>query len=118
MVLGLALISPWLLLVALVPVVLLWYIIKAYGAVDQRLRDLDAVHGFTGRVGQSLDPDEIVRAASRALPIVLRTDGAAVVVFGDPTVVGVHRSRRSRRALADRFRRPRPERSWSRRTER
>jgi diguanylate cyclase (GGDEF)-like protein len=84
MVLGLALISPWLLLVALVPVVLLWYIIKAYGAVDQRLRDLDAVHGFTGRVGQSLDPDEIVRAAVARTADVLRTDGAAVVVFGDP----------------------------------
>jgi diguanylate cyclase (GGDEF)-like protein len=83
MVLGLALISPWLLLVALVPVVLLWYIIKAYGAVDQRLRDLDAVHGFTGRVGQSLDPDEIVRAAVARTADVLRTDGAAVVVFGD-----------------------------------
>jgi diguanylate cyclase (GGDEF)-like protein len=83
MVLGLALISPWLLLVALVPVVLLWYIIKAYGAVDQRLRDLDAVHGFTGRVGQSLDPGEIVRAAVARTADVLRTDGAAVVVFGD-----------------------------------
>jgi diguanylate cyclase (GGDEF)-like protein len=83
MVLGLALISPWLLLVALIPVVLLWYIIKAYGAVDQRLRDLDAVHGFTGRVGQSLDPDEIVRAAVARTADVLRTDGAAVVVFGD-----------------------------------
>jgi diguanylate cyclase (GGDEF)-like protein len=83
MVLGLALISPWLLLVALIPVTLLWYIIKAYGAVDQRLRDLDAVHGFTGRVGQSLDPDEIVRAAVARTADVLRTDGAAVVVFGD-----------------------------------
>jgi diguanylate cyclase (GGDEF)-like protein len=83
MVLGLALISPWLLLVALIPVVLLWYIIKAYGAVDQRLRDLDAVHGFTGGVGQSLDPDEIVRAAVARTADVLRTDGAAVVVFGD-----------------------------------
>jgi diguanylate cyclase (GGDEF)-like protein len=90
MVLGLALISPWLLLVALVPVVLLWYIIKAYGAVDQRLRDLDEVHGFTGRVGQSLDPDEIVRAAVARTADVLRTDGAAVVVFGDPDTSLAH----------------------------
>ena len=56
MVLGLALISPWLILLAVVPVGMLWYVIKAYGLLDQRLRDLDAVHGFTGRVGQSLDP--------------------------------------------------------------
>jgi diguanylate cyclase (GGDEF)-like protein len=90
MVLGLALISPWLLLVALIPVVLLWYIIKAYGAVDQRLRDLDEVHGFTGRVGQSLDPDEIVRAAVARTADVLRTDGAAVVVFGDPDTSLAH----------------------------
>jgi diguanylate cyclase (GGDEF)-like protein len=84
------LISPWLLLVALIPVVLLWYIIKAYGAVDQRLRDLDEVHGFTGRVGQSLDPDEIVRAAVARTADVLRTDGAAVVVFGDPDTSLAH----------------------------
>jgi diguanylate cyclase (GGDEF)-like protein len=83
MVLGLALISPWLLLVAVVPIGLLWYIIKAYGAVDQRLRDLHAVHGFTGRVGQSLDPDEIGRAAIEEAAILLRTEGAALVLFGE-----------------------------------
>ncbi len=84
MVLGLALISPWLLLVALIPVGLLWYIIRAYGAVDQRLRDLDAVHGFTGRVGQSLDPrTRSSEPPSPGLRKCLRTDGAAVVVFGD-----------------------------------
>ena len=83
MVLALALLSPFLVLVALVPVGLLWYIIKAYGALDQRLRDLDAVHGFTGQVGQSLDPDEIIRAAVVQTAEVLRTDGAAVIVFDD-----------------------------------
>ncbi len=79
--LGLALISPWLLLVALVPVGLLWYIIRAYGAIDQRLRELNAVHGFTGRVGRSLDPDEISRAAIVEAAILLRSEGAALVVF-------------------------------------
>ncbi len=83
MVLGLSLISPYLVLVALVPLGVLWYIIKAYGALDQRLRDLDAVHGFTGQVGQSLDPDEIIRAAVVRTAEVLRTDGTAVIVFDD-----------------------------------
>ena len=83
MVLALALISPYLVLVALVPVGLLWFIIKAYGALDQRLRDLDAVHGFTGQVGQSLDPDEIIRAAVVQTAEVLRTDGTAAIVFDD-----------------------------------
>jgi diguanylate cyclase (GGDEF)-like protein len=83
MVLGLALISPWLLLIALVPVGLLWYIIRAYGVVDQRLRELHAVHGFTGRVGRSLDPDEICRAATVEAAALLRSEGAALVVFDD-----------------------------------
>ena len=83
MVLALALLAPWLVLVALVPLGVLWYIIKAYGALDQRLRDLDAVHGFTGHVGQSLDPDEIIRAAAMQTAEVLRSDGAAVIVFDD-----------------------------------
>ena len=83
MVLALALISPYLVLVALIPVSLLWFIIKAYGALDQRLRDLDAVHGFTGQVGQSLDPDEIMRAAAIETAEVLRTDGTAVIVFDE-----------------------------------
>ena len=92
MVLGLALISPWLLLVASVPIGLIWYIIKAYGAIDQRLRDLNAVHGFTGRVGQSLDPNEIGRAAIVEAARLLRTDGAALVLFdhSDGAVIQVH----------------------------
>jgi len=83
MVLALALLSPSLVLVALIPVGLLWFIIKAYGALDQRLRDLDAVHGFTGQVGQSLDPDEIIRAAVVETAELFRTDGTAVIVFDD-----------------------------------
>ncbi len=82
-VLALTLVSPYLVLLALIPIGLLWYIIKAYGALDQRLRDLDAVHGFTGQVGQSLDPDEIIRAGVVQTAEVLRTDAAAVIVFDD-----------------------------------
>ena len=82
MVLGLGLISPCLVACGdSCRSALLWYIIKAYGVIDQRLRDLDAVHGFTGQVGQSLDPDEIGRAAVAEAAEVLRTDGAAVVLF-------------------------------------
>ncbi len=79
-------------LVALVPLGLLWYIIKAYGALDQRLRDLDAVHGFTGQVGKSLDPNEIISAAVDQTAEVLRTDASAVVVFSerDGAILKVH----------------------------
>ena len=81
MVLGLALISPYLVLVAVVPLGILWYLIKEHGIIDQRLRDLNAVHGFTGRVGQSLDPREIGQAAVVEAADVLRTEGTALVLF-------------------------------------
>jgi diguanylate cyclase (GGDEF)-like protein len=83
MMLGLELISIYLLLVALVPIGVLWYVMQAYGAVEQRLHDLDAVHGFTGKVGQSLDPSEIIAAAVEQTAVVLRTDGTAIVLFNE-----------------------------------
>ena len=81
MVLGLALISSYLVLVAVVPLGILWYVIKEHGIIDQRLRDLNAVHGFTGRVGQSLDPREIGQAAVVEAADVLRTEATALVLF-------------------------------------
>ena len=87
MVLALSLVTPWMVLLAIGPLALLWYVIKAYGALDQRLRDLDAVHGFTGRVGQSLEPVEIGRAAVLEAADILRTEGAALIVFDGATAV-------------------------------
>ena len=81
MVLSLGLISLGLILLAVVPIGLLWYVMKAYGVIEQRLRDLDAVHGFTGRVGQSLDPGEIGRAAVEEAADILRTEGVTLVLF-------------------------------------
>ena len=91
-VLGLGLISPYLVLIALVPVGVLWYVLRAYGAVEQQLHDLDAVHGFTGQVGRSLDPDEIMWAAVAQTAVLLRTDGTAIVLFkdGEPAIRKVH----------------------------
>ncbi|HYN31335.1 MAG TPA: EAL domain-containing protein [Ilumatobacteraceae bacterium] len=81
MVLSLGLISLGLILLAVVPIGLLWYVMKAYGVVYQRLRDLDAVHGFTGRVGQSLDPGEIGGAAVEEAADILRTESVTLVLF-------------------------------------
>ncbi len=86
MVLALSLVTPWLILLAIGPLSMLWYVIKAYGVLDQRLRDLDAVHGFTGRVGQSLEPAEIGRAGVLEAAEILRTEGAALVVFDGPDI--------------------------------
>ena len=87
MVLALSLVTPWLILLAIGPLSMLWYVNKAYGVLDQRLRDLDAVHGFTGRVGQSLEPSEIGRAGVMEAAEILRTEGAALVVFDGPTSI-------------------------------
>ena len=81
MTLALALIAPALTLLAAVPVGAMWYLIQRYGVVNQQLRDLDAVHGFTGRVGQSLDPETIMEAAVVESATLLRADSAALVVF-------------------------------------
>ena len=87
MVLALSLVAPWLVLLAVAPLGLLWYVLKAYGALDQRLRDLNAVHGFTGRVAQSLEPQEIGRVAVLEAASILRTEGAALVVFDGVSAV-------------------------------
>jgi diguanylate cyclase (GGDEF)-like protein len=81
MAVALELAASFLVLLALVPLGALWYVMKAYGVLDQRLRDLDAVHGFTGRVGQSLDPEEIGEAAVVEAANVLRTEGVTLVLF-------------------------------------
>jgi diguanylate cyclase (GGDEF)-like protein len=81
MVLSLALISPGLVVVAVVPLGLLWYIILSYGSLEQRLMDLDAVHGFTGRVGQSLEPARIGDVAVSEVARLLRSHASVVVVF-------------------------------------
>ncbi len=81
MVVALALLAPMLTLLATVPVGAMWFLIQRYGVVNQRLRDLDAVHGFTGRVGQSLDPEEIVDSAVFEVTKLLRAENAALVVF-------------------------------------
>jgi diguanylate cyclase (GGDEF)-like protein len=81
MVLSLALISPGLVVIAAVPLGLLWYIILSYGSLEQRLMDLDAVHGFTGRVGQSLEPTRIGDVAVSEVARLLRSHASVVVVF-------------------------------------
>jgi len=80
--LGLVLVAPALIVFALIPVGFLWYLLKAYGLTDQRLRDLDALHGFTASIGHSLDPYEIGQAAVAEVSSVMRAEHVAVVIFG------------------------------------
>ncbi len=80
--LGLVLMSPGLVVFAFVPVGFLWYLLKAYGLTDQRLRDLDVLHGFTARIGHSLDPYEIGPAAVTDVSELMRAGHVALVIFG------------------------------------
>ena len=59
-----ALMSPWLLVVSVVPIVALWTVMRAHGNLEQKFRDLDDLHGFVRKVGPSLDIDELVQTAA------------------------------------------------------
>ena len=90
MTVALALLEPALATLALLPVAGIWYVLHSYGELGQRLRDLDAVHGFAGRVSRSLDPAEIADAAVDDIVTLLRAESAALVRFIDDRAPAVH----------------------------
>jgi diguanylate cyclase (GGDEF)-like protein len=85
MTVSLALIEPLLLLLAISPVVGVWYVLHSYGKLGQEHRDLDAVFGFAGRVGRTLDVNEIGDVAVDDVVRLCRADAAALVRFGSAT---------------------------------
>jgi diguanylate cyclase (GGDEF)-like protein len=92
MTVALALIEPPLALLAVLPAAGMWYVLHSHGAIGQQLRDLDAVHGFAGRVSTSLDPSEIADTAVSEIVRLLRAESVALVRFGDDGSATVHRS--------------------------
>ena len=82
-VVGLALVAPQLVVFALAPIALLWFVLKRHGMLDQRLRDLDALHGFAARVGRTLDPELIGQAGISEITELLRAEHGALVLLGD-----------------------------------
>jgi len=89
MTVSLALYGPVLSLLALLPAAGVWHVLRSYGEVSQELRDLNAVHGFAGHVGATLDVDEIGSVAVQELLRLFRAEGAALVRFA-PTGSSVH----------------------------
>ena len=75
--------SPWLVALAAVPLIAFWAIMHGYGRLDQRYRDLDALHGFVRKVGPSLDLDELTGIAISEAALRLRAHRGAIVVFED-----------------------------------
>jgi len=89
MVIGLTLIAPPLGLLAFAPLGGMWYLQWQYGEQIQRLRDLNAVHGFAGLVGSTLDLNAIGDMAAAETRRLLRAQGAALVRF-DGLVADTH----------------------------
>ena len=72
---------PWLGLLSALPLMGFWGVMQGYGQLSQRYRDLSDLHGFVGRVGRSLDLDEIVHGAATEVAALLRAARAGIVVF-------------------------------------
>jgi diguanylate cyclase (GGDEF)-like protein len=89
MTVALALLHPALALLAVLPIVGMWYVLHSYGALGQELRDLDAVHGFAGRVGETLDVQAIADVAVDEVLRLFRATGVVLVRF-TPTGPVVH----------------------------
>ncbi|WP_420453458.1 EAL domain-containing protein [Ilumatobacter sp.] len=75
-------IAPSLAAFAIVPVGAMWFMMRRYGELAQRLRDLRAVHGFAGRVGRSLEMADIGTAAVSETSHLLRAQVSVLAVFG------------------------------------
>ena len=76
-----SLMSGWLVLLSLVPLGAVWGLMRRFGRLGQRFRDLEDLHGFVGLVGHSLDLDEVIGAAGAQVTRLLRVRQAAVLVF-------------------------------------
>ncbi len=87
MTVALAMIEPALALLAALPLAGVWYVLHSYGELGQELRDLDAVHGFAGLVGATLDVNEIGETAVVEVARLTRGVGAALVRFGPDDAV-------------------------------
>ena len=77
------LVSPWLAIMSAVPLVAFWALFRGYGNLEQRYRDLDALHGFVRKVGPSLDLAELAGTAAAESATRLRARRSAVVVFDE-----------------------------------
>ena len=76
-----SLVSGWLVLLTAVPLVAVWGLMRSFGRLGQRFRDLEDLHGFVGLVGNSLDLDEVIGVAGAQVTRLLRVRQVAVLVF-------------------------------------
>ena len=88
-------IDTWLGLMAVGPAPVLWYLIRAHGALLHRYTDLTSVHEFSREVGNVADPEDIARKAVAQIAENLRSGSVGLRIWdaaGRPVDV-VHGSR-------------------------
>ena len=76
-----ALLHPALSLIAAVPIVVVWNMLRTQAKTTQRLRDLEELHQLTSSVGRSLHSDEVASVAIDEVQRLLRSDRAALVLY-------------------------------------
>jgi diguanylate cyclase (GGDEF)-like protein len=82
--------SPWLIVLSVIPVVALWGLMRAHGGLEQRFHDLDELHGFVRRVGPTLELDELAVIAATESATRLRARRCSMIIYDES--VGHHRS--------------------------
>ena len=87
MVVALALIRPALAALAALPVLGIWFVLNSYGRQQQELRDLDGLHGVTGRIGGSLDVTEISDLSIDEVQAQMHGSGVALIRFTETEAV-------------------------------
>lgn len=75
------LIDARLTVVSAAPLIAFWGVTQGYGQLHGRFRDLSDLHGFVGRVGGSLNLDDVVGAAAVEVATLLRASRVGVLVF-------------------------------------
>ena len=88
--LSLYLLSQPLAVFAVIPVVAMWYMMRRHGELAQQLRDLHAIHGFAGRIGRTLDLDDIGHSAVSEASRLLRAEMSVLAVMSSDGSVKVY----------------------------
>jgi diguanylate cyclase (GGDEF)-like protein len=83
MTLALALVEPTLVTFASLPTAGIWFVMRSFGRRQQELRDLEALHGFAGLLGDTLDVATIGDLAASESQRLVRSAGAAIIRFTD-----------------------------------
>jgi diguanylate cyclase (GGDEF)-like protein len=75
--------SPWLIVLSIVPVIALWGLMRAHGGLEQRFHDLDELHGFVRQVGPTLELDELAVIAATESATRLRARRCSMIIYGE-----------------------------------